>query len=128
MLTRTLPLGSLPVGARFRFPEEPKSQGFPYVILPVPATYRGDQHFASDEQPVVIQRKDGRYPRYGTVAGFFPVQNDAGKVIRWVASPKTMVLTPRPWARNMRNAMLTLAVALLALGAVYWLLARLGGT
>lgn len=126
MLTRQQPLGSLPVGARFRFLEEPASQGFPYAILPIPAIYRGDRHFAPDVQPVVIYRKDGRYPRYGTVAGYYPVQNDEGKVVRWVADPKTLVRTPRAWARALGIGLLTLLLLVLSLGAIYWLLIRLG--
>lgn len=126
MLTRQQPLGSLPVGARFRFLEEPASQGFPYTILPIPATYRGDQHFTPDAQPVVIYRKDGRYPRYGTVSGYYPVQNDEGKVVRWVADPKTPVRTPRPWARAVMASLLTVLVLAIALAAAYALLSRMG--
>ena len=126
MLTRQQPLGSLPVGARFRFLEEPASQGFPYVILPIPATYRGDRHFTPDAPPIVIYRKDGRYPRYGTIAGYYPVQNDEGKVVRWVADPKTPVRAPWPWTWALRSGLLTLLVLGLALGSAYWLLSRLG--
>jgi|GEM_PF-2545038 len=125
LLTRKQPLGSLPVDARFRFLEEPASQGFPYVILPIPATYRGDRHFEPDAQPVVIYRRDGRYPRYGTINGYFPVQNDEGKVVRWVADPKTLVRVPRPWARILLYSLVILLILALALGASYALLSRM---
>lgn len=125
MLTRTLLLGSLPVGARFRFPEEAPSQGFPYVVLPTPATYRGDQHFQPDDRPVVIHRKDGRYPRYGTVAGYYPVQNDQGNVVAWVANPKTRVVVARRWGRTLALGMLSMLFLAIALGGAYWLLTRL---
>ena len=125
MLTRKQPLGSLPVGARFRFLEESATQGFPYVILPIPATYRGDRHFERDTQPVVIYRQDGRYPRYGTISGYYPVQNDEGKVVRWVADPKTIVKSPRPWARALAYSVLGLLILAIALFATYGLLSRL---
>lgn len=126
MLTRKIPLGSLPVGARFRFLEEPASQGFPYAILPIPATYRGDRHFERDVPPIVIYRRDGRYPRYGSIAGYYPVQNHEGKIVRWVADPKTLVRTPRPWAKALWLGLLSLVLLALALSAAYWLLSRLG--
>ena len=126
MLTRTQPLGSLPVGTRFRFPEDPRTAGFPYVVLPTPATYRGDRHFQPDAKPVVIHRKGGRYPRYGQVAGFYPVQNDAGQIVAWVAHPDTPVRIPRPWTRPLGQAALTLLILAIALLAAYGLLTRLG--
>jgi len=126
MLTRTLPLGTLPAGARFRFPEEPRTEGYPYVVLPTPATYRGDRHFPPEATPVVIHRKDGRYPRYGQVAGYYPVQNDQGQVVAWVASSKTLVRVPVPWARSLGPAALALLVMAIALATTYGLLTRLG--
>ena len=128
MLTRKQPLGSLPVGTRFRFLEEPAAQGFPYVILPIPATYRGDRHFERDAQPVVIYRRDGRYPRYGTISGYYPVQNDAGKVVRWVADSKTLVRVPRRWAKALLISLLSLVVLAIALSATYGLLSRMAST
>jgi hypothetical protein len=127
MFTRNQPLGALPVGARFRFPEEPRSQGFPYVILPTLATYRGDRHFPENERPVVIHRQDGRYPRHDKIAGFYPVQNDAGQVVAFVARPSTPVTVPRPWAKALLGGLLLLMVLLaIALAASYWGLIRLG--
>ena len=128
MLTRKQPLGSLAAGSRFRFLEESVTQGFPYVILPIPATYRGDRHFERDAQPVVIYRQDGRYPRYGTINGYYPVQNDEGKVVRWVADPKTLVKSPRPWARTLLFSLLGLVILAIALFATYGLLSRLAST
>ncbi len=127
MFTRNQPLGSLPVGTRFRFPEETRFEGFPYVILPTPATYRGDRHFPENERPVVIHRKDGRYPRYGRIAGFYPVQNDAGQVVAFVARPSIPVTVPRPWGKLLLGGMLLLVIVLaIALATAYWGLTRLG--
>lgn len=128
MLTQRHPIGQLPAGTRFRFPEEARSQGFPYTILPIPATYRGDQHFKPGETPVVIYRKDGRYPRYGTIAGYFPVQDDSGKIVRWVAKPETQVLVPRNLRKTLALALLFLLLLGLALTATYGFLSRFGAS
>lgn len=125
MPPRRLPLGTLPPGSRFRFPEEPPSEGFPYTVLPIQATYRGDQHFAPGEAPVVIQRQDGKYPRFGQVDGFFPVQNEDGRHVRWVARPSTLVLVPRPLSRLLKLGLLTLLAFILALAITYGMLIQL---
>lgn len=125
MFTRTLPLGTLPAGSRFRFPEDPPSAGYPYVVLPTPATYRGDRHFAPDESPVVIHRQDGRYPRYGQVAGFYPVQNDQGQLVAWVAHPATLVRAPMPFTHLATRLIATVTLLLVALATANALLSRL---
>ena len=127
MLIKRRPISQLTPGARFRFSEEPKSEGFPYTIKATPAVYRGEGYFAPGETPVVIMRKDGRYPRYGKIEGYFPVANDEGKVVRWVAHPNTVVLVPHPLVLFLMRAALTAFLLLVALVFSYWLLYRLGG-
>lgn len=120
-------LGELPVGTRFRFQEEPRSQGYPYTILATPATYRGEEHFAPGETPVVIRRRDGRYPRYGKIEGYFPVQDSTGKIVRWVAHPATEVRIRNPWGTWLALGGLTLLVLIVALIALYFLMTPLAG-
>ncbi len=119
-MARRVLAGSLRPGASFRFPEESRWRGFPYAVLSVPATVKGTRLFGAGERPVVIRSRNGRYPRYGHVEGFFPVRDSDGRLVHWVVHPATEVLVPSWIARTV--AVLVALVVLAALAGLYWLL------
>lgn len=119
-MARLVPVGTLKPGASFRFAEESRWRGFPYQVLATPATVKGTRLFGEGERPVVIRSRNGRYPRYGHVEGFFPVRDTDGRLVHWVVHPTTEVLVPS-WALRALSLVIGLVV-LVAMGAVYWLL------
>lgn len=122
-MARFVPIGSLKAGSRFRFPEESRWRGYPYAVLATPATVKGTRLFAEGERPVVIRSRNGQYPRYGHIEGFFPVRDHDGRTVHWVVHPETEILVPSLLARAMA---LVLALLVLAgLGVVYGLLYQL---
>lgn len=85
-------IATLKRGQRFRFLEEGAWSGYPYEVLDVPASVKGTELFEAGERPVVIRRPDGRYPRYGKIAGYYPVRNEDGKLVCWVVHPSLEVV------------------------------------
>lgn len=107
---------ALQAGDRFRFSEERAWHGYPYEVLAVPASVKGSGLFEAGEQPVVIRRPDGMYPRYGKIKGYYPVRNDEGKLVYWVVHPTLEVVVPTP-----AIAWLLTAVAVLGgMGLLFW--------
>lgn len=119
-MARFVPIGSLAAGSRFRFQEESRWRGFPYAVLATPATVKGTRHFADGVHPVVIRSRSGKYPRYGHIAGFFPVKDNDGRKVHWVVHPETEVRVPSRVARAV--TLLLAFVVIAALAAVYGLL------
>jgi len=118
-MARLVLIEHLKPGARFRFAEESRWRGFPYLVLATPATVKGTRLFAEGTRPVVIRSRNGRYPRYGHVQGFFPVRDNDGRLVHWVVHPETEVLVPSMLARAL--ALLLALLVLLGLAVVYGL-------
>jgi hypothetical protein len=130
VLVRRVAVGELNPGDRFRFQEEGRRAGYPYLVVPIPTRYRGERkYFDEGELPIVIRRMDGNYPPYGAISGFFPVKNDEGRAIYWVAHPHTEVLAPTRLALRLQwgfvHGLLALIAILAALAASYWLISTL---
>lgn len=122
-MARLVRIGSLRPGSRFRFAEEPRWSGFPYAVLATPATVKGTRLFAEGERPVVIRSRNGRYPRYGHIEGFFPVRDNDGRLVHWVVHPDTEILVPSLLARTV--TLLLGLLVLMGLGVVYWFVYQL---
>lgn len=119
-MARLIALHELEPGRRFRFPEESRRQGFPYVVLDVSVTVKGSGFFAEGERPIALRRLDGRYPRYGSLQGFYPVRDADGRLVHWVAHPTTQVVVPSFGTRFLRGiaGLFGVILALLLLYAV----------
>jgi len=122
-LARLVRIDTLDTGTEFRFAEESRWSGFPYRVDPRGAKVAGVDRFARGERPVVILRKDGRYPRYGSVRGCFPVRSPDGSIRHWVVKADTEVLVPS-WKTQFWYGVLTILTIAGALGSFWWFVGR----
>lgn len=122
-MARLVRIDTLDTQSTFRFAEESRWSGFPYRVDPRGAKVAGVEKFVQGERPVVILRKDARFPRYGSVKGCFPVRSPDGAIRHWVVKADTEVLVPS-WRTQLWYALLTLLVTGLSLGSLWWFLGR----
>jgi len=122
-VARATRIDNLKATSPFRFIEEAAWTGFPYRVDPRGANVAGVEEFGPGERPVVIHREGGRYPRYGSVKGCYPVKGPDGSVRHWVVKAEIEVLVPS-WHTQLAQALLTLLAVSLALLSLWWFLGR----